>query len=282
MSLVALESTVFAHGLPRPLNLEVAFELERIVGEHGAEPHTIGIVDGRIVVGLSESGLRRLATEQSISKVSQRDIPVVVARKGMGATTVAATAWLAHRHGIEVVCTGGLGGVHRGDHFDVSNDLYVLASTPVTVVCSGAKAILDLRATREFLESLGVTVVGFGTSEFPAFYSSESGLPVDVRCDKITEVADVIKARQRVGLAKATLVVVPVPPEFEIPRSEIEPLVETAYEEAAARNIRASDLTPFLLSWISARSEGRSLTANRALLANNAAVAADLAVALER
>lgn len=280
MTSVALESTVFAHGLPAPLNLEVAFELERIVSDHGAEPRTVGVVDGRAIVGLSEEDIRRIATESDVRKVSQRDLPVVLARRLTGATTVAATSWLAHRRGIQVVCTGGLGGVHRGNAFDVSNDLYVLASTPITVVCSGPKAVLDLGATREFLESAGVTVVGFKTSEFPAFYSSTSGFGVDVRCDEIEEVAEIVKARRRIGLMKATVVAVPVPAEFEMTPEEIEPVVEEADAEAALRGIGAADLTPFLLERIASMTGGRSLSANCALLRNNAAVAAGLALAL--
>jgi pseudouridine-5'-phosphate glycosidase len=280
MMVVALESTVFAHGLPSPTDVEVALELEETVLARGGVPKTIGIVDGRIVVGLSREEIRRLASETGISKVSQRDIPVMMAQGGSGATTVAATAWIACRNDIEVVCTGGLGGIHRGRPFDVSNDLHVLATTPVTVVCSGPKAILDLEATREFLESSGVTVVGFETSQFPAFYSASSGLSVDVRCDSVEEVAEIVRSRRAVGLKKATVVVVPVPAEFEIPAREIAPFIQQAEQEAAQEGVKAADLTPFLLDRIAHITEGRSLAANRALLMNNAAVAAELAKAL--
>jgi pseudouridine-5'-phosphate glycosidase len=280
MKEVALESTVFAHGLPSPANVEVALELERIVRSRDAIPRTIGIIDGRVTVGLTESEIRGLASNTDVRKVSQRDLPVVIARGAMGATTVASTTWLAHRHGIEVVCTGGLGGIHRNSPFDVSNDLHVLATTPATVVCSGPKAILDLEATREFLESAGITVIGFRTNDFPAFYSSESGLGVDVRCDSVEEIADIVRARRDAGLPKTTLVTVPIPREMEIPLHEIEPVIRSAETEAEALGIESAALTPFLLDRITTITDGRSLVANRALLANNAGVAADLAVAL--
>jgi len=277
---VALESTVFVHGLPAPDNVEIALELKRIVREHGAFPRTIGILDGNIVTDLSDDAIRRLANTSNARKVSQRDIPIVVARRGLGATTVAATAWIAHRAGIPVMATGGLGGVHRGDPFDVSNDLHVLATTPIVVVCSGAKAILDLRATREHLETVGVTVVGFRTDELPAFYSNESGLSVDVRCDSADGVAEVFRAARSIGHPGAILVAVPVPADHEIPRAEIEPFVVTAEEEARIAGITASKLTPFLLDRLAQATDGRSLNANRALLMNNASVAADIAVRL--
>ncbi len=277
---VALESTVFVHGLPEPDNVEIALELKRIVRSRGALPRTIGIVDGEIVTDLSDESIRRLASALDVRKVSQRDIPVVVAQRRLGATTVAATAWLAHRAGIPLMATGGLGGVHRGDPFDVSNDLHVLGQTPIVVVCSGAKAILDLRATREHLETVGVTVVGFGTDEFPAFYSAESGLSVDVRCDSADEVAALVRAARSIGHPGAILVTVPVPANDEISWSEIEPLVAEAEQEARRANITASKLTPFLLDRLAHATRGRSLIANRALLKNNASVAADIAVSL--
>ncbi len=284
--LVALESTVIAHGLPYPENVETALAMEAAVRSEGATPRTIGIVGGRIVVGLSEEQIRHLATAGDVAKVSLRDLPVVLARRRDGATTVAATMWLADRHGIPVFATGGIGGVHRGSgppghgSFDVSADLEALAQTPMTVVCAGPKAILDLPATREVLETRGVTVVGYGTDEMPAFYSRRSGLPVDVRCDTPEEVARLVHTRQTLGLPGATLVMVPIPEEAEIPREEIEPAIEEAHAEARRQGLRSAAVTPFLLARLAERTAGRSLQANRALLVHNARIAARIARAL--
>ncbi len=284
---VALESTVFAHGLPYPLSVEVARQMEEEVRRQGAEPRTIGIIGGEIIVGLTPAQIERLAKGVHVQKVSRRNLPVVVARKLDGATTVAATMWIAHRHGIQVFATGGIGGVHRwarrgnGGYLDISADLEELAQTPVAVVCSGAKAILDLPATREYLETKGVTVVGYGTEEFPAFFSRKSGLPVDVRCDTPGEVAEVIHARLQLGLPGGVLVTVPVPPTEEIPYEEVEPLIEQVVEEATEQGLVSSALTPHLLRRLAHLTEDRSLRANVALLKNNARVAAQVAIALE-
>jgi len=280
---VALESTLITHGLPYPRNLELARALEAEVRAHGAEPRTIGVIAGEPVVGLTDDQLVHLATTQGVRKVSRRDLPVVVARGLDGSTTVAATMWLAHRAGIRVFATGGIGGVHRaveGATYDVSADLHELAQTPVLVVCAGAKAILDLPATLEVLETLGVTVVGYGTEEFPAFYSRHSGLPVDVRCDAPEEVAAVWRARQRLGLPGGLLVAVPVPPEAEIPAEEIEPTIRQAVREATDRGLRSGEVTPFLLARLAELTGERSVQANMALLLNNARVASALARAL--
>jgi pseudouridine-5'-phosphate glycosidase len=278
VAVVALESTVFAHGLPHPEGLETALKLEAIVRASGAEPKTIGIIGGTPVVGLSKEQIEGLATGADVQKASVRDLPIVVARGRDAATTVATTVTLAHQHGIEVVCTGGIGGVHRGNTSDVSNDLEVLASTPVTVVCSGAKAILDLPATREYLETSGVAVVGYQTDDFPGFYSSTTGLPVDVRCEDPSEVANIIRARREFGLNNATVVCVPVPAEYEIPSLELEPVIQKAVLEAEQSGITGSGLTPFLLSAVAAHTQGRSLDANVALLCNNARLAGEIAV----
>ncbi|MCB0015956.1 MAG: pseudouridine-5'-phosphate glycosidase, partial [Anaerolineales bacterium] len=216
----ALESTVISHGLPYPQNLELARDMEAIVRRAGAEPRTVGIIGGELVAGLNAAQIEHLATAAGVRKVSRRDLPVVVARKLDGATTVATTMWIAHRFGVQVFATGGIGGVHRttdgSTGVDISADLQELAQTPVIVVCAGAKAILDLPATLEYLETFGVTVVGFGTDEFPAFYSRSSGLPVDVRCDDAAEVAAIWRAKQALGLPGGLLVTVPVPQAEEI------------------------------------------------------------------
>jgi pseudouridine-5'-phosphate glycosidase len=277
---VALESTVISHGLPYPQNVALAREMEEIVRAHGAEARTVGVIAGELLAGLNDEQLERLATSQNVRKVSRRDLPIVVARKLDGGTTVTTTMWIAHRFGIQVFATGGIGGVHRGDGTDVSADLQELARTPVIVVCAGAKAILNLPATLEYLETFGVTVVGYGTDDFPAFYSRSSGLPVDVRCDTAAEVAAIWRAKQDLGLAGGLLVTVPVPAEDEMPAEEIEPVIEQAVAEANERGLRSAQVTPFLLARIAELSGERSLQANLALLKNNARVAAEIAVAL--
>ncbi len=277
---VALESTVISHGLPYPHNVALAQEMEQIIRIGGAEPRTIGIIKGELIAGLNAAQLLQLATGKNIRKVSRRDLPIVVARKQDGATTVATTMWIAQRFGIEVFATGGIGGVHRGDGTDISADLQELAQTPVIVVCAGAKALLNLPATLEYLETFGVTVVGWGTDEFPAFYSRSSGLPVDVRCDTGQEVAAIWHAKQQLGLPSGLLVTVPVPVADEIPAQEIEPAIERAVQEAAAQGLRSAQVTPFLLKRINELSGERSLRTNLALLKNNAKVAAEIALAL--
>ena len=277
--MVVLESTVISHGLPYPQNLELAREMESIVWAEGAEPRTVGIIGGELLAGLNDEQLYHLATAPNIHKVSRRDLPVVVARKLDGATTVATTMWIAHRFGIQVFATGGIGGIHRsasGASYDISADLQELAQTSVIVVCAGAKSILDLPATLEYLETFGVTVVGYGTDEFPAFYSRSSGLRVDARCDTPQEVVDIWRAKQELGLPGGLLVTVPVPIEDEIPAQEIAPIIEAAIVEADAQGLRSAQVTPFLLTRISELSGERSLNANLALLKNNAKVAAQI------
>jgi pseudouridine-5'-phosphate glycosidase len=234
-----------------------------------------------LIAGLSAAQIEHLATAKEVRKVSRRDLPIVVAKKLDGATTVATTMWIAQRAGIEVFATGGIGGVHRGvggaASVDISADLQELAQTSVIVVCAGAKAILDLPATLEYLETFGVTVVGYQTDEFPAFYSRTSGLPVDVRCDTAADVADLWRAKQQLGLPGGMLVTVPVPEDAEIPAHEIEPVIEQAVHEADAQGLRSAQVTPFLLSRIAELSGERSLNTNLALLKNNARVAAEIA-----
>jgi len=278
--LVALESTVIAHGLPRPQNLETAHRLEQIVREAGSLPATIAILEGRFCVGLNDEQVRFVAESEEIRKVSIRDLPIAIAQKWNGATTVASTSWIAHRAGIKVFATGGIGGVHRGLHPDVSADLPALASTSLVVVCSGAKIVLDLAATREWLETYGITVAGYRCDELPAFYSRSSGLPVDVRVDSPEDVAQIFRAQQALGIERALLVTVPVPREFEVPVENLERALNAALREAESQLIVGRELTPFLLSRMAQVSEGATLKANIALLENNARVASQVAGAL--
>lgn len=278
--LVALESTVIAHGLPRPQNLETAQSLEQIVRDAEAVPATIAMLAGELRVGLERSELELLANCDDIRKLSVRDLAIGVARKWNGATTVASTLWIAHRAGVRVFATGGIGGVHRGSLPDVSADLPGLACTPMIVVCSGAKIVLDLPATREWLETHSVTVVGYGCDEMPAFYSRRSGLPVDVRCDSPKEVVKIFNAQRELGMQSALLVSVPVPSEAEVDPDILQRVLDDALAEAEREKIAGRDLTPFLLARMAEQSEGATLRANIALLENNARVAARIARAL--
>jgi pseudouridylate synthase len=273
---VALESTVIAHGLPRPINLETARRLETIVRDAGAVPATIAIIEGKLTAGLNDEQLRLLAESADVKKISTRDVPIALARGWTGATTVASTAWIAQRVGIKVFATGGIGGVHRGALPDVSADLPELARTPIIVVCSGAKIVLDLPATREWLETHAVTVVGYQCDELPAFYSRRSGLPVDVRADSADQVAEIFSAQRALEISSALLVTVPVPKEFEVPTEQLETVLEEALHQAEQNNISGRELTPFLLSEMAQRSAGATLRANIALLENNARVAAQI------
>ena len=277
---VALESTLISHGLPYPTNVEIARELEEIVRGRGVVPATIAILKGQPCIGLADADLQRLARGANIRKVSRRDIPVVIAFGLDGATTVASTMHLAHLAGIQVFATGGIGGVHRGYPFDVSADLPELAQTPVIVVCAGAKSILDLSLTLDWLETHGVSVLGYGTDEFPAFYSRTSGLPVDACVDTPDDVARVWATKQEMKLAGGLLVTVPVPQETELVASEAELAIEAALAVAEARSITGKAVTPFVLSEVARRTKGGSVRANLALLRNNAHVAAQIAMAL--
>jgi pseudouridine-5'-phosphate glycosidase len=274
---VALESTVIAHGLPRPQNLQTARRLEEIVREGGAVPATIAITGGKLNVGLNEDQVRLLAEETHIRKISTRDISLAVAQGWDGATTVASTVWIAHRAGIKVFATGGIGGVHRGALPDISADLPELARTPIVVVCSGAKIVLDLPATREWLETHAVTIVGYQCDELPAFYSRESGLKVDARAGTPVDVANIFRAQRALELESALLVVVPVPSEFEVPAEQLQQVLTTALADADRNGIAGPALTPFLLSQMAEQSGGATLRANIALLENNARVAAQIA-----
>jgi len=274
---VALESTVIAHGLPQPQNLETALRLEQIVRQEGATPATIAVLGGRLCVGLDQQQLEHLATSTDIKKLSTRDLAVALANEWDGATTVASTMWIAHRAGIKVFATGGIGGVHRGPLPDVSADLPELAHTPMIVVCSGAKIVLDLPATGEWLETYGVTIVGYGCDEMPAFYSRESGLPVDVRCDSPEAVMRLFNTQRELGVTGALLVTVPVPAAAEIAEEVLERILEQSLRDAEESHITGRDLTPFLLARMAALSEGATLRANIALLENNVLVAAQIA-----
>ncbi len=277
---VALESTVITHGLPWPANLETARAMERVVREAGALPATVALLAGEIRVGLTDAELEHLARQGGAArKVSRRDLALAVARGEDGGTTVATTMWAAHRAGIGVFATGGIGGVHRRHPFDVSADLPELARTPVLVVCAGAKAILDLPLTLEWLETHGVPVLGWQTDEFPAFYSRDSGLPVDQRVADAAEVATFWQAQRRLGLGGA-LLAVPAPEEFAEPSAEVETAIAAALDAAEEAGVRGKAVTPFLLERVSALTEGASQRANRALLENNARVAAEVATAL--
>ncbi len=279
---VALESTLITHGFAYPTNLEAARAMEAAIRREGAVPATIAILGGRITVGLADGELEYLGTRprEAIRKCSRRDLPIAVGRGEDAATTVAGTMVVAHKAGIEVFATGGIGGVHRGHPFDVSADLTELGRTPVTVVCSGAKSILDLPLTLEVLETQGVPVVGYGTDTLPAFYSCSSGLPVDVRVESPEEVAAIVQARRALGLAHAILVTVPVPAKDALPREEAEAAIEEAIRQADAAGVVGKDLTPFVLARIVELTAGRSQQANVALLVNNACVAARIAQAL--
>jgi pseudouridine-5'-phosphate glycosidase len=277
---VALESTVIAHGLPRPQNLETARRLEAIVREGGATPATIAIIDGNLCAGLTDEQLKLLAEANDIKKVSTRDLALAVARKWTGATTVATTISIARKARIEVFATGGIGGVHRGALPDVSADLPELARSPMIVVCSGAKIVLDLPATREWLETHGVTVVGYQCDELPAFYSRKSGLPVDARVDSPAEVAEIFRTQRDLEISCALLVTVPVPAEFELPSEQLKFVLDNALADASRKNIGGRELTPFLLSQMAQLSAGATLRANIALLENNARIATQIAAAL--
>src|SRR5712691_885177 len=281
-AVVALESTVIAHGLPRPQNLETAHRLERIVRDEGATPATIAVLDGNLCVGLNQQQIEQVANRDDIRKLSTRDLAIAVARGWNGATTAAATMWIAHRAGIQVFATGGIGGMHRGPLPDVSADLPELARTPMIVVCSGAKIVLDLPATREWLETYGITVVGYGCDEMPAFYARRSGLPVDVRCDSPEEVIHLFKTQRDLGIESALLITVPVPAEAEVALETLNKILNESLRDAGNSNIGGRDLTPFLLACMAQRSEGATLRANIALLENNARVAAQIASELSQ
>jgi pseudouridine-5'-phosphate glycosidase len=281
---VALESTVIAHGLPRPTNLETARACEDAVRQVGAVPATIAVFDGRVHIGCDAAALERLATDPNIAKLSVRDLPMALALRRDGATTVASSIFLARAcpQLIAVFATGGVGGVHRGweQTLDISADLPVLAASDIVTVCAGAKSILDLPATREWLETHGVSVLGWQTDEFPAFYTRQSGLPVDARVEDAAQVAAIVRARRALRMPGGVLLTAPLPSDAAIPAAEIRHAIDDALRAADEIGVKGKELTPFLLGHLHRKTEGRSLRANVALLLNNAAIAGQVAVAL--
>jgi pseudouridine-5'-phosphate glycosidase len=281
-AVVALESTIITHGMPHPQNIATAREVEAVVRENGAVPATIAIIEGRIKIGLSDDELDWLGTAKDVMKLSRADLPYAVASARHGATTVAATMICAHLAGIRVFATGGIGGVHQGVEttMDISADLDELAHTPVAVVCAGAKAILDLPRTLEYLETRGVPVIGYRTDRFPAFWSRTSDLPVPLRLDSPEAMASLIRTKEALGLDGGVLVANPVPSAHEIPADEMKAFIDAAVAEAKARGVAGKAVTPFLLSRLFEQTGGRSLATNIALVKNNAALAAQIAAAL--
>jgi pseudouridylate synthase len=280
--IVALESTVITHGLPRPTNLNMALEMEKVVRENGATPATIAVIDGVVRIGLNEGELKHLANEENPRKISRRDFATAILKKECGGTTVAGTMFAAHQVGIEVFATGGIGGVHDRESLDYSSDLQALAETPMLVVCAGAKAILDLPATIEYLETMSVPVIGYGTEEFPAFFSRQSGLPVSARLDSPHEIVQFAQTHWGIGMKSAILVCQPISLDEEIPLKILEGIILQARGEAHVQGVRGQPLTPFLLSRINELTNGASLKANLSLLINNGRLAAQIAVALKQ
>jgi len=284
-AVVALESTIISHGMPYPRNMETAAQVEAAVREQGAVPATIAIIDGRLKAGLNQGQLEYLARHgQQVIKVSRRDIPFSVAAGNSGATTVAATMIIAAMAGISVFATGGIGGVHRGAErsFDVSADLQELARTNVAVVCAGAKSILDLGLTLEYLETHGVPVVGYKTETLPAFYTRDSEFSVDYRLDSAKAIAAALTAKWEMQLNGGVVITNPIPEAFAMPRERIEGVIEQALKEADAKGIQGKAITPYLLARVCELTAGESLEANIQLVLNNARLAADIAVAYTR
>jgi pseudouridine-5'-phosphate glycosidase len=279
---VALESTLITHGFPYPANIETATAMEDAIRAEGAVPATIAVIDGQIRVGLSRAEIEMLGGlgSKGVRKCSRRDLPIVVGLKQHGATTVAGTMIVAHMAGIQVFATGGIGGVHRGHPQDISADLIELGRTPITVVCAGAKSILDLPLTMEVLETQGVPVIGYGTETLPAFYSRSSGLPVDERVDTPEDVARIARARDALELAHGILVTVPVPEAEALPEDVAEAAIAEATRQADAAGVHGKDVTPFVLAKVLELTEGRSQQANIAALVNNARTGAQIASAL--
>ncbi len=279
---VALESTIISHGMPYPKNIEMAQNVSRIVRENGAVPATIAIINGVLKVGLTPEEIEFLGTSKDVVKASRRDLPFVISKKLNGATTVATTMILADLAGVRVFATGGIGGVHRGaqETFDISADLQELANTNVAVVCAGAKSILDIGLTLEYLETNGVPVIGFGTDEFPAFYTRRSGFGVDYRVDSSLEVAEALKAKWDLNLNGGMVIGNPIPEQFEMDYDTITNAIETALREADENNITGKKVTPFLLDKVKTITAGQSLASNIELVYNNAKVAAQIATDL--
>lgn len=282
LPIVALESTIISHGMPYPQNVQTAREVEQIIRDNGAVPATIAIIDGKIKIGLTDEELEMFGNADNVAKTSRRDLGYLVATKKLGATTVAATMIAAELAGIELFVTGGIGGVHRGaeETMDISADLEELSQTNVAVVCAGAKSILDIGLTLEYLETKGVPVVGFETDMLPAFYTRESEFSVSFRVDSAKEVADMMRAKWDLGLQGGAVIANPIPEEDALEVSFINGIIEKALVEAEEKGIKGKDVTPFLLGKVKELTEGKSLEANIALVKNNAKVGAAIAVAL--
>lgn len=280
--IVALESAVITHGLPVPINYELAVEMEEIIEKNGAIPATIAIINGLLVIGLSHQEIRQLSRSDNAIKVSPKNMAVALQTKKDGGTTVAGTMVAARQAGIKVFATGGIGGVHLNSNFDISADLKLLAQSQMVVVCAGAKAILDLSSTMEVLETMGVPVIGFKTSEFPAFYSRSSGLKLDFKADNIHDIADLVRIHWKLGYNSAVLVTIPIPPQYEIEKETVALALEKAIHDAEQNHIQGAEVTPYLLKKMSEYTQGKSLQANLALLRNNAEIAAKIAVELHR
>lgn len=281
-AVVALESTIISHGMPYPQNVQMANKVESIIREAGAVPATIAIMDGKIKVGLSKEELEILAKSKPVAKVSMRDLPGVIARKQLGATTVATTMYGAHLAGIRVFVTGGIGGVHRGyeETMDVSADLEELAQTDVVVVCAGAKAILDLPRTMEYLETKGVPVIGYRTDVLPAFFSARSEIKLVERADSADEIAQIVIAKSQLNMRGGVLVVNPIPEAYSLDHTYIDGIIEKAVAAARDKNVTGKEITPFLLSEITAQTGGKSLEANLQLVYNNAQLGGQIAASL--
>lgn len=277
LPIVALESTVITHGLPRPQNLSLAKDMEFNVREEGAVPATIGVLKGKVCIGMSETELDELATDPKPRKISQRDFAIAAIKTENGGTTVAGTMFAAYQSGIKVFATGGIGGVHKESTFDISTDLQALASIPMIVVCAGAKSILDLPATLEYLETMAVPVVGYQTESFPAFFSRDSELKVSVSLGTPDEIVKLAQTHWDLGMRSAILVTQPVPKGEAIDKSQVDKWIAQASRDASEKKIHGQDLTPFLLQRINELSSGQSLSANQSLLLNNARLAAQIA-----
>lgn len=276
---VALESTIIAHGMPYPRNVETAIAVEDVIRAEGVMPATIAIINGRIKIGLTKEEIEYLGTADNVLKVSRRDFPLVIAKKMNGATTVAGTMIAAHMAGIKLFVTGGIGGVHRGagESFDISADLEELKTTEVAVVCAGVKSILDIGATLEYLETSGVPVITYGTEEFPAFYSRKSGFKSECRLDDPKDIAGLINAKAALGLRGGMLIACPIPQEDEIPYEKMDVVIKEALKECEEQGVKGKRITPFLLSKVKDLTEGSSLEANIKLVLNNARIGAKIA-----
>lgn len=281
---IALESTIIAHGMPYPKNVETSNAVEAAIRGKGAVPATVGLIKGRIKVGLSAEEIEYLAQAKDVVKVSRRDFPLVIAQKKDGATTVAGTMMVAKEAGISIFVTGGIGGVHRGagESFDISADLEELKNTDVTVVCAGVKSILDIGGTLEYLETGGVPVITCGSDEFPAFYSRKSGFPAELSMDSPEEIGEFLHIKKRLGLKGGTVVACPIPEEHEIAFEIIDKTIQAALLESREKGISGKRITPFLLDRIKELTEGKSLKANIELVINNALVGGEIAVAFNR